>query len=107
MEEIVLVLTTVPDEFDAESMARELVEARLAACVSILPAQTSTYRWKGAIETAKERQMVIKTTSNRTGGLWKAIRDRHPYEVPEILEFRPSGGDPTYLDWIRTSGVVS
>jgi periplasmic divalent cation tolerance protein len=103
MEEIVLVLTTVPDDFDAETMARELVEERYAACVSILPAQTSTYRWKGAIETQKERQLLIKTTSARTGGLWKAIRDRHPYEVPEILEFRATGGDPSYLDWVRTS----
>ena len=103
MEEIVLVLTTVPDDFDAETMARELVEERFAACVSILPAQTSVYRWKGAVETAKERQLLIKTTSKWTGGLWKAIRDRHPYEVPEILELRPTGGDPSYLDWVRAS----
>jgi periplasmic divalent cation tolerance protein len=103
MEEIVLVLTTVPDDFDADGLARALIEERYAACVSILPAQTSTYRWKEAIETAKERQLVIKTTSSRAGGLWKAIRDRHPYEVPEILELRVSHGDPSYLDWVRAS----
>ena len=107
MEEIVLVLTTVPEDFDADALARALVEEGYAACVSILPMQTSTYRWKGVIENQKERQLTIKTTSSRTGGLWKAIRDRHPYEVPEILEFRATGGDPSYLDWIRTSGVVS
>src|SRR5688572_31910899 len=80
MEEIVLVLTTLPDDFDADALARELVEARLAACVSVLPAQTSTYRWKGGIETQKERLLVIKTAASRIGGVWKFIRDRHPYE---------------------------
>jgi periplasmic divalent cation tolerance protein len=103
MEEIVLVLTTVPEDFDADSLARELVEARHAACVSIMPPQTSIYRWKGAIETQQERQLLIKTVAGRTGGLWKAIRDRHPYEVPEILELRVSGGDPSYIKWLSES----
>jgi periplasmic divalent cation tolerance protein len=105
MEEIVLVLTTLPEDFDAELLARELVEARLAACVSVLPAQTSTYRWKGAIETQKERQLIIKTAAGRAGGVWKAIRDRHPYEMPEIMELRVSAGDPGYLDWVRASST--
>jgi periplasmic divalent cation tolerance protein len=103
MEEIVLVLTTLPEDFDADSLARELVEARLAACVSVLPTQTSTYRWKGAIEKQKEQQLIIKTAAGRSGGVWKALRDRHPYEVPEILELRVSSGDPGYLDWLRQS----
>ena len=103
MEEIVLVLTTFPVDFDADAFAQELVEARLAACVSVLAAQTSTYRWKDAIETARERQLVIKTAAGRTGGVWKFIRDRHPYELPEILEVRVSSGDPDYLDWVRTA----
>ena len=56
MEEIVLVLTTLPESFDAESLARDLVEGRLAACVSVLPLQTSTYHWQGAIEIAREHE---------------------------------------------------
>lgn len=107
MEEIVLVLTTVPEDFDADALARQLLEARLAACVSVLPVQTSTYLWKGVVETANERQVVIKTAASRTGGVWKFIRDRHPYELPEILEFRASGGDPSYLDWVRRSSYPS
>ena len=106
MEEIVLVLTTVPEDFDTATFARELVEARLAACVSVLSAQTSTYRWKDAIETARECQLVIKTVATRIGGVWKFIRDRHPYEIPEILELRVSGGDPSYLDWVRGSAQL-
>ena len=103
MEEIVLVLTTFPDEFDAESLARELIEARLAACVSVLPPQTSTYRWEGAVETAREHQVVIKTISTRVGELMMTLRARHPYDLPEFLVLPVSGGDPTYLDWLRAS----
>lgn len=101
MEEIVVVLTTLPEDFDADSMARQLLEARLAACVSVLPAQTSTYRWKGAIETARERQVVIKTISTRVEELRSALRARHPYDLPEFLVVPVSGGDPDYLDWVR------
>jgi periplasmic divalent cation tolerance protein len=101
MEEIVLVLTTLPEDFDADSLARQLLEARLAACVSVLPAQTSSYRWKGAIETARERQMVIKTISTRIGELRFTLRASHPYDLPEFLVVPVSGGDPGYLDWVR------
>ena len=103
MEEIVLVLTTLPEEFDASSLARELVEGRMAACVSVLPPQTSTYRWKGAIETAREHQVVIKTISTRVGELMMTLRTRHPYDLPEFLVLPVSGGDSSYLDWLRAS----
>jgi periplasmic divalent cation tolerance protein len=103
MEEIVLVLTTLPEDFDADSLARDLVEGRMAACVSVLPPQTSTYRWNAAIETARECQVVIKTTSSRVGELSTTLRARHPYEVPELLILKVSGGDPTYLDGVRAT----
>jgi periplasmic divalent cation tolerance protein len=103
MEEIVLVLTTLPENFDAQSLARDLVEGRLAACVSVLPLQTSTYHWQGALETAREHQVVIKTTAGRVDDLREALRNRHPYEVPEFLVIQASGGDAAYLQWVRTS----
>ena len=103
MEEIVLVLTTLPESFDAESLSRDLVEGRLAACVSVLPLQTSTYRWQGAIEIAREHQVVIKTTSGRVDDLRQAVRNRHPYEVPEFLVIPVIAGDPAYFQWVRTS----
>ena len=103
MEEIVLVLTTFPEDFDADSLARELLEARLAACINVLPAQTSTYRWKGAIESARERQMVIKTISTRIAELRATLRAKHPYDLPEFLVVPVSSGDSAYMDWIRES----
>ena len=103
MEEIVLVLTTLPESFDAEALARDLVEGRLAACVSVMPLQTSTYHWKGAIEIAREHQVLIKTASGRLNDLREALRNRHPYEVPEFLVLPTAGGDPAYLQWVRTS----
>ena len=101
MEEIVLVLTTLPEDFDAASLARDLIEGRLAACVSVLPLQRSTYRWQGAIESATEQQVMIKTISTRIGELRSTLRARHPYDLPEFLVVPVSSGDPAYLDWVR------
>ena len=100
MEEIVLVLTTFPEDFDASALAEALVKERLAACVSVLPTQASTYRWQGEIAIGREHQMVIKTTSGRVDALREAVRSRHPYELPEFLVLPIAGGDPAYLDWI-------
>lgn len=102
MDEIVLILTTVPEGFDADALARDLVEARLAACVSVLPPQRSTYRWQGAVETAQERQLVVKTTSAKVPAVRQALVGRHPYEVPEFLVVRTEA-DPAFGLWVRAS----
>jgi len=103
MEEIVLVLTTLPTDFDTASLARALVEERHAACVSVLPPQRSTYRWQGSIESETEQQVVMKTTAGRVEGLRQALRSRHPFEVPEFLVVPVTGGDADYLQWVRES----
>jgi periplasmic divalent cation tolerance protein len=103
MEKIVLVLTTIPDEFDAASLARTLVEAGHAACVSILAPHQSTYRWQGVIETATEHQVLFKTTAGRVDRLRAALRDLHPYDLPEFLVLPITGGDEDYLKWVRGS----
>ncbi len=100
MEEIVLALTTVPEGFDTAALARSLVEAGHAACVSVLPAQVSTYRWQGAIETAREHQIVIKTSAARVPALEIAVRSAHPYDVPEFLIVPVTGGGRDYIDWV-------
>ena len=105
MEEIVLVLTTLPESFDAASLARALVEERHAACISVLPPQLSTYRWKGSIESETERQLVMKTTAGRVEGLREALRSRHPFEVPEFLVVPVTGGDADSLQWVRSGGT--
>jgi periplasmic divalent cation tolerance protein len=104
MENIVLALTTVPEGFDTATLARTLVEAGHAACVSVLPAQVSTYRWQGAIETAREHQVVIKTTAARVPALEAAIRSVHPYDVPEFLILPVTGGGADYISWVLGPG---
>lgn len=100
MHEILLVLTNVPDEATGEAIARALVEDRLAACVNLLPAVQSIYRWQGAIEQAHETTLLIKTTPQRYPELEAAIRARHPYEVPEIVAVPVTAGLPAYLAWV-------
>ncbi|WP_300317881.1 divalent-cation tolerance protein CutA [Accumulibacter sp.] len=98
-----LVLTNLPDRPSAEALARELVEARLAACVNILAACRSVYRWQGEIETANEVPLLIKTSGERYAALETAIRDRHPYQLPEVIALPVSAGLPDYLAWVASS----
>ena len=102
--EFVIVLTTLPIEKDAEEFAAQLVEERLAACVNVLPAMRSVYRWKDVIERADERQLIIKTSAARLPGLEARIRELHPYEVPEFIVLAIVQGSADYLSWL--SGVV-
>jgi periplasmic divalent cation tolerance protein len=99
----VLVLTTLGAQTDAAAFARLLVDERLAACVNILPAMTSVYRWKGAIEEDREQQLVIKTTRDRVAALEARFHELHPYEVPEFLVIGVSDGSPAYLEWLGES----
>ena len=102
-DQYVIVLTTLPAEGDAETFASQLVQERLAACVNILPAMRSVYRWKGAVEGADERQMVIKTTRARISALESRIRQLHPYDVPEFVVLRIDAGSAAYLSWLSDS----
>jgi periplasmic divalent cation tolerance protein len=99
----VLVLTTFPADGDAASLGTTLVEEGLAACVNILPPMLSIYRWKGAVENADERQLLIKTTEAQLAALETRLRSLHPYEVPEFLVIRIAGGSPEYLAWLAES----
>jgi periplasmic divalent cation tolerance protein len=81
-------------------MARELVERRLAACVNLLPKVESIYRWQGAVESAEEVLLLVKTTVPRFAELKEKILELHSYEVPEVLALPISDGSSTYLDWL-------
>lgn len=95
-----LVLTNLPDRPSAEALASELVEARLAACVNVLAPCHSIYRWQGALQTASEVPLLIKTRSERYAALEAAIRKRHPYQLPEIIALPVTAGLPDYLAWV-------
>jgi periplasmic divalent cation tolerance protein len=94
------VFTTLPELAAAQTMARELLEARLAACVHIGPAVQSLYHWRGQIETGTEVPLAIKTRTDLFEQLELAIRARHSYELPEIVGVPITHGFPAYLEWI-------
>jgi periplasmic divalent cation tolerance protein len=101
--EFVIVLTTFPADGDAESLATTLVQESLAACVNILPPMFSVYRWKGSIEKADERQLIIKTSAARLPTLEARLKALHPYDVPEFIVIPIVQGSPAYLAWVSES----
>ncbi len=98
-----LVVSTVPDLDTARRLARLVVGERLAACVHILPAGVSVYRWEGAIEEATEHTLLVKTTAERLPELAAVLQREHPYSCPELLSFGAEGGLRAYLEWVRSS----
>jgi periplasmic divalent cation tolerance protein len=101
--QFVVVLTTLPADGDAEQFAARLVEEKLAACVNILPAMRSVYRWQQAVEHAEERQLVIKTAAHCVAPLEELIRKAHPYDVPEFVVIPLIQGSVSYLSWLADS----
>jgi periplasmic divalent cation tolerance protein len=101
-----VVLTTLPERAGAETLARELLSARLAACIQIGAAVHSLYHWKGEIETASEIPMAIKTRVELYAQVERAIRERHPYELPEIVAVPITDGLPGYIDWIAAETIA-
>ncbi|MCM8594443.1 divalent-cation tolerance protein CutA [Accumulibacter sp.] len=95
-----LVLTSLPSSAAAETLARHLVDCRLAACVNILGPCRSIYRWQGAVETADEVPLLIKTSRDRYAALEAAIRESHPYELPEVIALPIVDGLADYLNWV-------
>jgi len=97
----VQVVVAVDTEENANEIARRLVDERLAACVQVGGPITSTYRWQGEVETARELLLVAKTTVERLDAVTERVRELHPYDVPEITAVPIAGGLGDYLDWIR------
>jgi periplasmic divalent cation tolerance protein len=100
MDDALVVLTSLPDRESAVRLAGALVEKRLAACVNVLAECTSVYRWKGAVENAREVPVLIKTRAARYAEVEAAIRALHPYELPEIVAVPLVRGFDDYLRWV-------
>lgn len=103
MTDLIVVLSTCSDEQEGERLARLLVEEKLAACVSVVPTVRSFYRWKGAVESAGECLLVIKSSRALFGAVREAIEKAHSYEVPEVLALQVVDGAPNYLNWLQSS----
>jgi periplasmic divalent cation tolerance protein len=99
----IVVVTTVGTEEQAYLIARELVARRQAACVNIVPAIRSIYRWQGKICKDGELLLIVKTLQQEFEGVAATIRELHSYELPEVLSFEVSQGDQDFLDWIASS----
>jgi len=99
--EICFVLTSCPDESSAGELAERLLERRLAACVSRLPAVVSLYEWQGRREQANEVLVLIKTRAPLYEAVEDCIREGHPYELPEIVMVSIDRALPAYRAWIE------
>jgi len=99
---IIMLITSVDSQATAEALAHKMVKKRLAACVQISAPVTSTYHWKGNVESAKECCLSIKTTAERLNDAIAWLRRHHPYEVPE-LAWWPVHASDAYSAWARES----
>lgn len=101
MTKLKIVLSTCPQD-QARALATSLVEARLAACVNILPQLHSVYRWQGKIVQDDEALLIIKTPAHRETELFAHLAAEHPYEVPEIVSLPTDAVLPDYLNWVQS-----
>ncbi len=98
-----IILTTCPDQDMAEKLAKRLVNDNLAACVNIVPALTSIYKWKNELITGTEVLLMIKTRTDCYEDAESVIGEMHPYELPEIISVPISNALPDYLQWIDSA----
>ena len=107
MDEIIVILTNLPDRASALKLAGELVEQRLAACVNVLAECSSVYRWEGRVKSATEVPVLIKTRAQRYDEVEAEIRRLHPYELPEIVAVPVVRGLDEYLEWVGGETTIS
>jgi len=97
--DVFVVLVTAPTT-EAPSLARTLVSEGLAACVNLLPAVTSVYRWKGEVHEDEETLLIVKASRSVLPALTRRIQEVHSYDVPECVALPVASGLPAYLDWV-------
>ena len=100
MSEARIVLMTAPDAKVAATIARALVDERLAACVNVVSGVRSIYRWQGELQDDAEVLLLAKTRADRCAALAARVEALHPYELPEVVVLPVEGGSENYLDWV-------
>ncbi|KAI6173441.1 hypothetical protein M3Y98_01081800 [Aphelenchoides besseyi] len=96
-----VVYVTVPSKEVGKSIAREIVQLKLAACVNIVPTVTSIYEWESKLQEDEEALLIIKTKTDHLERLKDAIIEKHPYDVPEFISMPIESGSGAYLKWIQ------
>jgi periplasmic divalent cation tolerance protein len=97
-----VVLTTLATDADARALVTALVAARVVACGTLLTGARSIYRWKGRVTEEAEVVVLLKTDQSKWDALCAAVRERHPYEVPELLALPVARGLDRYLSWLAS-----
>ena len=97
---MLIVMTTIDSEEKAEELAKGIVEARLAACVQVLPRMTSFFFWEGAVQREAEHLLLIKTAEEKYAEVEAYIRERHSYDVPEVAAIRAEQVSEPYAKWL-------
>jgi periplasmic divalent cation tolerance protein len=98
-----IVLTTAPGTDEAANLARALVDERLAACATLIPAVQSVYRWQGEVESSSETLLLIKTATEKLPALEARLHELHAYQLPEFLVLEVESGSHAYLEWLLAS----
>jgi periplasmic divalent cation tolerance protein len=98
---VIEITTTIPSEETGAILAAGIVAQRLGACAQVSGPFTSTYRWQGCIETNREWRLIVKTTPERRDALVDYLRERHPYDVPEISVHTVAWTEPAFLEWVQ------
>jgi periplasmic divalent cation tolerance protein len=98
---VLVVFTTSPNYAEADSLAKKIIEAKLAACVQILPSMKSFYFWENAVQIDSENLLLIKTLPEKFDALEKFIQSNHSYDVPEIVALDAAKVSVAYLDWMK------
>lgn len=99
----VIITTTGDDREVLDSLAKALVDRRLAACVQISGPITSCYRWEGKVESAEEFSCSIKTASHLQDQVESVVNELHNYDVPQLITVEVNGGSKEYLNWVQAA----
>jgi len=100
--QILVIMVTAANQKEALKIGKGVVRAKLAACVNIIPAVQSIYRWKGKVVKSQEVLLILKSTKARYDALEKAIKATHTYDTPEIIALPVKEGMAQYMGWVRS-----